>query len=182
MESTVPRTTSPSFICLMLFSKSSAKLCALAVLARSVMSDLSFSFRGRRLGGRDFRVFAPGWAGSQGLGCDARERLACDPEEAFERVDVVCIETSRELTQATHGLLQRTGDGLAVRRQNLTPQLCVAARNAREVSEAGTGELAGTHRRPLERPGKSERQNVGQVARPRHLCVVLRRVAQHDPG
>src|SRR5215469_3499744 len=177
MESTVPRTTSPSFICLMLFSKSSAKLCAPVVLARSVMSDLSFSFRGRRLGGRDFRVFAPGWAGSQIFGGDACERIVGHPEEAFERVDVVRVETSCKLAQAPRGLLQRTGDGLAVRRQNLTPQLCVAARNARKVPEAGTGELAGTRRRPLERPGKGEGQRVGQVARPRDLGVVLRRVA-----
>src|SRR5271166_5631531 len=143
MERTVPRTTSPSFICLMLFSKSSANVCAPAVLGRSVMSDLSFSFRGRRLGGRDFRVFAPGWARSQVLGCDPRKRLTRNPEEAFERIDIVRIKAASEFGKAPRGLLQRTGNGLAVRRQNFTPQLGVATRNAREISEARTGNFAG---------------------------------------
>src|SRR5271157_2654354 len=165
----------------MLFSKSSANVCAPAVLGRSVMSDLSFSFRGRRLGGRDFRVFAPGWARSQVLGGDLRKGLTRNLEEAFERIDIVRIQAASEFSQAPGGLLQRTGNGLPVRRQNLTPQLCIAARNAREVPEARTGNLAGARRRPLEGPRESECQSVGKVTRPCHLCVVLRRTAQHHP-
>src|SRR5208337_2554393 len=109
MESTVPRTTSPSFICLMLFSKSSANVSPPAVLGRSVMSDLSFSFRGRRLGGRDFRVLAPGWARYQAFGHQLRERFACRPEKSLECVDVVRIEGAAELRKSTGYVLEWTG-------------------------------------------------------------------------
>src|SRR5271165_2993867 len=114
----------------MLFSKSSANVCAPAVLGLSVMSDLSFSFRSRRLGSRDFRVFAPGWARSQVFGCDPRKCITRDPEEAFEGIDLVRIETASEFGKAPGGLMQRSGNGLAVCRQNFTPQLGVAPRNA----------------------------------------------------
>ena len=72
---------------------------------------------------------------------------------------------------------QRRGQRLAIRREDVAPQLGIALGDAREVAEARARDGVRAGRRGLERAGEGEGQHVGDVAHPGDLGVVLRRVA-----